>query len=51
VGEPATDGEARYPSGVVRRGDSVGTKFRVLTRGDLSASRVEIKPLVVVRET
>lgn len=57
MGEPATDGEARNPSGAVRRDDGVGTKLRVLTRPiDLSvdtapaASSVELKPgtLVVV---
>ena len=37
-GKPASDGEARYSSGVVRKGDGSGTKFYVLTRGDLSAS-------------
>lgn len=38
VGEPPSDGKAQYSSGAVRRGDGVGTKFCVLTRGDLSAS-------------
>ena len=37
-GKPTSDGEARYSSGVVRKGDGSGTKFYVLTRGDLSAS-------------
>ena len=39
-GKPANGGEAQYPSARVRRGDGVDTKFRVLTRGDLSASAV-----------
>jgi len=47
-GEPPTDGKALYPSGVVRRGDGVGTKFCVLTRGDLSASATDSPPAVVV---
>ena len=37
-GELAVGSEAQYPSGGVRKGDGVGTRFRVLTRGDLSAS-------------
>jgi hypothetical protein len=49
AGEPAIDGEARYPSGVGRRSDGSGTKFCVLTRGDLSASAGMV-PAVVVED-
>jgi hypothetical protein len=41
VGEPANGGEARYPLEGVRIGDGVGTKFCVLTRGDLPVSAME----------
>ena len=34
----------------VRRGDGVGTKFCVLTRGDLSASAFGMVPAVVVED-
>ena len=50
VGELASDGEARYSSGAVRIGDGSGTKFCVLTRGDLSASVVGAVLTVVVEE-
>jgi len=50
VGEPASDGKARYSSEVVRTGDGIGTKFCVLTRGDLSASVLGRVPAVVVEK-
>ncbi len=50
VGEPACGGEARYPSGVARSGNGVGAKFRVLTRGDLSASAAARPQAVVIED-
>jgi len=46
-GELAVGSEAQYPSGGVRKGDGVGTRFRVLTRGDLSASAAETRAVAV----
>ena len=49
-GELADGSEAQYPLGGVRKGDGVGTRFRVLTRGDLSASAAETRAVVVKNE-
>ena len=49
-GELAVGSEAQYPSGGVRKGDGVGTRFRVLTRGDLSASAAETRAVAVKNE-
>jgi hypothetical protein len=49
-GELANGSEAQYPPGGVRKGDGVGTRFRVLTRGDLSASAAETRAVAVKNE-
>lgn len=50
MGEPADSGEARYPFEGARRGDGVGTKFCVLTRGGLSVSAAAVGRAVVVED-
>ena len=49
-GELADGSEAQFPSSGVRKGDGVGTRFRVLTRGDLSASVAEVARVAVKNE-
>jgi hypothetical protein len=49
-GELAVGSEAQYPSDGVRKGDGVGTRFRVLTRGDLSASVAKVATVAMKNE-